>query len=116
MGDAIVLELLRCRSLLMHVITVACAKRLVDFLDIPGIDAVDLRVIHTHLMYGVLQHGQRLSRVVDQYLPCNQLVPLEVRIRFARRDKKPVPLVDLGEVDEVIRSPSLERIPAVGNR
>src|SRR5205823_3265485 len=96
-ADAVVLELLRCRSLLVDVVALALAERLIH-LAARHVDGRERRVIHAALMTRVLEHGQRLAAVIHEHAGAAELVPGEGGIGRPPREKEAVLLVDLSEV------------------
>src|SRR3546814_5699793 len=106
------LELLRRRSLLVHVVGLAVAERPVDGGAAAGIDGIDLRVIDALLVDGVFEHRHRLQSVVDQDLAADELVPGEVGIGFPAGDEEAILQVDLREMYDVLRLALVERRPA----
>jgi hypothetical protein len=98
MADAVVLELLRGRSLLVDVVALTLAEGLIH-LRAGDVDGLDGRVIQPSPMTGILEHGERLATVIDEYPLAPELVPGEGAIGRASREKEAVLLVDLGEVD-----------------
>ena len=95
--DPIVLELLRGRALLVNVVSVAFAESLIH-LPTRHVDGVDGRVVQPPTMAGILEHGERLTAVVNEHPFASQLVPGERGIRRAAGEKESVLLVDLSEV------------------
>ncbi len=84
MPDAVVLELLGRRTLLMDIIALPRAKRCVHLGATAGIYHIDGREVEVHLVACKLEHGERLPAVIHQHLAAAKLVPLEVHIRLAR--------------------------------
>ena len=97
MTNTIVLELLRGRALLVNVVSVAFPEGLIH-LPARHVDGVDGRVVQAPTMAGILEHGERLTAMVNEHPFASQFVQGERRIRRARSEKESVLLVDLGEV------------------
>ncbi len=66
-------------------------------------------------MTGVLEHGQRLSAVIDEDLGLGQLVPREIGIGLAGGDEEAVLLIDLGEMQRRWLLALLERAEVLGD-
>ena len=76
MADAVVLELLRRRALLVDVVALARAERAVH-LPARDIDRRDRFVVEAALVARVLEHRERLAAVVDEHPLAPELVPGE---------------------------------------
>src|SRR4030095_4021312 len=114
-ADAVVLQLLRRRALLMDVVALALPEGLVH-LAARNVDGTDSRVVEPAAVAGVLEHDERLAAVIDEDLRALPLVPRERRIGPARREEKAVLLVDLREVHRRRRLTLLEGSEALRGR
>ena len=97
-ADAVGLQLLGKRPLLLDVLALAGAKGVIDILGPARIDGLDFGEIDARLVAGVFEHGQGLAAAEQHGLGAFQLVPAEIRIGLAPGEEKAVHLVDLGEV------------------
>src|SRR5262249_51379507 len=62
------------------------------------VDGGDRVEIEALLETGILEHGKRLSAVIDEHLLAAEPAPGEVRLGVAAGEKKAVLLVDLGKM------------------
>src|SRR6266487_805543 len=108
MSDAIGLQLLRERSLLLNIPPLAVTEGLVDFGGAAGADRFYLVEVDACLVAGVFEHGVRLAALEHDDFGAFQLVPREGGIRLSSSEEEPVHLVDLGKMDCSRRLPLIE--------
>lgn len=109
MAKALVLELLRQRTLEVRIVRAAVSKRALDGIDATGIDRFDVAERQSVPMQRVTEHGERLEEMVDQHPPALQAAPGEIRLGPASDQKESVAAVDLREVHDIDRLAALER-------
>ena len=97
MADLVVFQLLRRRTLLVDVVTLALAKRPIHLAG-GDVQRLDRGVVEATLVAGELEHGERLAAVIDQHPLAAQLVPGERGVGRPAGEEEAVLLVDLREV------------------
>jgi hypothetical protein len=100
----------------VYIVRLAGAERVAHLLGRAGIQRDHLAVVDTLAVQGELEHGERLTAVVDQDPGTGQLVPAKRRIRRAGGDQEAVAPVDLGEMHDLGRLAALERREARRDR
>ena len=115
-AGALGLQLLRVRSLLLHVLSLSFTKSPVDVIRTAGRYRLDTLEIDAGTVAGVAQHRVRLAATEDDDLGVLQLMPVEVIVGVTRADEKPVHLVDLREVQRVVGFTALDRIEGLARR
>src|SRR6266702_1595937 len=109
MSDAIGLQLLRERALLLDIPPLAVTEGLVDFGGAAGADGFYLVEIDACLVAGVFEHGVRLASLEHDDFGAFQLIPRKRWIGLASGEEETVHLVDLGEMECDRRFPLIER-------